>query len=76
MKIGIEFYSRYFSINVAIYSLLNAYLLNFALFFKLKKIMTRVILLILVHPGSIQLLAIFHKLAANEQGLLPKTSKI
>jgi len=35
-----------------------------------------VILLILVHTGNLQFLAIFHKLAANEQGLLPKTSKI
>jgi len=35
-----------------------------------------VILLILIHAGNLQFLAIFHKLAANEQWLLPKTSKI
>jgi len=35
-----------------------------------------VILLILVHTGNIQFLAIFYKLAANEQWLLPKTSKV
>jgi len=35
-----------------------------------------VILLILVHTGNFQFLAVFHKLATNEQGLLPKTSKI
>jgi len=35
-----------------------------------------VILLILVNTRNYLLfLAIFHKLAANEQGLLPKTSK-
>jgi len=56
--------------------ILNAYFLNFALFFKLKTIRTKVILFILVHPGILQFLAIFHKSAANEQGLLPKTSKI
>jgi len=35
-----------------------------------------VILLILVHAGNLQFLAIIHNLAANEHGLLPKTSKI
>jgi len=34
------------------------------------------ILLNLVHTGSLQFLAIFHNLAANEHGFLPKTSKI
>jgi len=35
-----------------------------------------VILLNLVHTGNLQFLAIFYNLAANEQGLLPKISKI
>jgi len=35
-----------------------------------------VILLILVHTGNLQFSAIFHKLAANEHGFLPKVSKI
>jgi len=39
-------------------------------------ISTWVILLILVHTGNLQLLAIFHNLAANEHGFLLKTSKI
>jgi len=35
-----------------------------------------VILLNLVHIGNIQLLAIFHNLAANEHWFLPENSKI
>jgi len=38
-------------------------------------IYTRVILLNLVHTGYLQFLAIFHNLADNEHGFLPKTSK-
>jgi len=34
-----------------------------------------VISLNLVHTGYLQLLAIFHNLAGNEHGFLPKTSK-
>jgi len=35
-----------------------------------------VILLNLLHTGNLQFLAIFHNLAANEHGFLPKISKI
>jgi len=35
-----------------------------------------VILLNLVHTGHLEFLAIFHNLAANEHGFLPKASKI
>jgi len=35
-----------------------------------------VILLNVVHSGNLQSLAIFHNLAGNEHGFLPKTSKI
>jgi len=30
----------------------------------------------LLHTGNLKFLAIFHKLAANEHGFLPNTSKI
>jgi len=39
-------------------------------------IANRVILLNLVRTGNLQFLTIFYTLAANEQGLLLKTSKI
>jgi len=35
-----------------------------------------VILLNLVHSGNFQFLAMFYNVAANEQGFVPKTSKI
>jgi len=44
--------------------------------FYTRRKLTCPILLILVHTGNLYCLAIFYKLAANEQRLLPKTSKI